>query len=83
MRFVSGLAVGIMLCFGTMTLSAQREAAMHPRLAAAIEALRDARAYLSEAPHNFGGHRAGAMAACDKAIRELELALAYRAGKDR
>jgi hypothetical protein len=45
--------------------------------------LRDARAYLSEAPHNFGGHKSAALAACDKAIHELELALAYRAGKDR
>ena len=56
---------------------------MHPRLAAAITALRDARAYLSEAPHDFGGHKDKAIRACDDAIRQLELAMAYRARKDR
>ncbi len=83
MKFISGLAVGIMLCVGTWTLSAQPEAAMHPRLAAAITALRDARAYLSEAPHDFGGHKDKAIRACDDAIRQLELAMAYRARRDR
>jgi len=83
MRFVSGMVVGMMLCVGTWTLSAQNEAAMHPRIAAAITALRDARAYMSEAPHDFGGHKEEAIKACDNAIRQLEKALAYRARKDR
>lgn len=83
MKFISGMAVGIMLCAGTFTLSAQNERAMHPRLATAIEALKDARAYLSEAPHDFGGHKLGAIRACDNAIRQLQLALAYRERRDR
>ena len=83
MRFVSGIVVGIALCAGTWTLSAQPERAMHPRIAAAIAALRDARAYMAEAPHDFGGHKADAIAACDAAIRELQKALAYRARQDR
>jgi len=83
MRFVSGIVVGVMLCVGTWTLSAQPERAMHPRIAAAIEALRDARAYMAEAPHDFGGHKVEAIRACDAAIRQLQLALAYRGARDR
>ena len=69
----------MMLCLGTFTLSGQNERAMHPRIAAAIDALKDARAYMVEAPHDFGGHKDGAVRACDNAIRQLQLALAYRA----
>jgi hypothetical protein len=83
MRFVSGIVVGVMLCVGTWTLSAQNERAMHPRIAAAIEAVRDARAYMAEAPHDFGGHKVEAIRACDAAIRQLQLALAYRGVRDR
>jgi hypothetical protein len=56
---------------------------MHPRIAAAIEALRDARAYLTAAPHDFGGHKAEAIRATDDAIRQLNFALAYRGREDR
>jgi hypothetical protein len=64
-------------------LSAQNERAMHPRIARAIEALRDARAYMAEAPHDFGGHKAEALRATDNAIRQLNFALAYRGREDR
>jgi hypothetical protein len=83
MKFASGIVVGIMLCVGTWTLSAQNERAMHPRIAAAIAALKDARAYMNEAPHDFGGHKEDALKACDNAIHQLNLALAYRERKDR
>jgi hypothetical protein len=73
------MAVGMMLCLGTLTLSGQNERAMHPRIAAAIDALKDARAYMVEAPHDFGGRKDGAIRACDSAIRQLQLAMAYRA----
>jgi len=82
MRFFSGIVLGVVLTAG-VGLFAQNEKAMHPRIAAAITALRDARAYLAEAPHDFGGHKAAAIRASDEAIRQLNLALAYRAGKDR
>lgn len=49
----------------------------HPRLDIAIERLRDAVAYLREAPHSFGGHKAAAIADCERAIRQLEKAKAY------
>jgi hypothetical protein len=72
-----------MLSIGGVSLYAQNERAMHPRIAAAIAALKDARAYMQAAPHDFGGHKADAIRATDDAIKQLNLALAYRAGKDK
>ena len=83
MKFVSGLVLGCFLCGGAWTLSAQNERAMHPRIVKAIEALRDARAYMMEAPHDFGGHKAEALRATDNALRQLNLALQYRGREDR
>lgn len=83
MKFISGLVLGCVLSGGAWTLAAQNERAMHPRIARAIEQLRDARAYLVEAPHDFGGHKADAIRATDEAIRQLNFALAYRAVEDR
>ena len=83
MKFLSGVVLGGLLCGGAWTLSAQNEPAMHPRIATAIAALKDARAYLEAAPHDFGGHKADAIRATDTAIRQLNLALAYRAKEDR
>ena len=82
MKFLSGLVLGAVLCGGAWTLSAQSERALHPRIARAIEALRDARAYMQAAPHDFGGHRVEAIRASDDAIRQLNLALAYRGRED-
>ena len=64
-------------------LFAQNERAMHPRIANAITALRDAREYMQAAPHDFGGHKAEAVRATDEAIRQLNFALRYRARQDR
>jgi hypothetical protein len=83
MKFVTGLVVGAVLMIGGETLLAQNERAMHPRLANAIAALKDARAYLEAAPHDFGGHKSQAIRATDDAIRQLNLALAYRGHEDR
>jgi hypothetical protein len=83
MKFFTGLVLGVVLTIGGSSLLAQNERAMHPRIAAAIAALRDARAYMQMAPHDFGGHKAEAIRASDEAIRQLNLALAYRATKDR
>ena len=82
MKFLSGLVLGATLSAGMWMLSAQSERAMHPRLAKAIESLKDAREYLQAAPHNFGGHKVEAVRAIDTAIRQLNLALAYRAHED-
>jgi hypothetical protein len=77
MKFISGIVLGVVLTAG-LSMFAQNERAMHPRIAAAIEALRDAKAYMESAPHDFGGHKAAAIHASDEAIRQLNFALAYR-----
>jgi hypothetical protein len=82
-RFFLGIVLGVLLSAGVMTVSAQPERLRHPRIAKAIEALEDARAYMREAAHDFGGHRVEAIRATDEAIRQLRLALAYRAEEDR
>jgi len=82
MKFFSGIALGVVLSAGLWTLEAQNEKAMHPRIARAIESLRDARDYLEKAPHDFGGHKAAAIHATDEAIQQLNLALQYRAKED-
>ena len=82
MKFIAGIVLGVVLTAGS-TLLAQNERAMHPRIATAIAALRDARAYMAEAPHDFGGHKAEAIRATDEAIRQLNFALAYRGRRDR
>jgi len=83
MKFLGGTLLGVFLKAGLWTLAAQNERAMHPRIARAIEGLRDAQAYMQEAPHDFGGHKADAIRATDEAIRQLNFALAYRAREDR
>ena len=49
----------------------------HPAIRAAIHALEKAKIELEHADHDFGGHRATALAECDKALQELRLALQY------
>ena len=82
-RLLSGIAIGVLMTAGAWTVSAQNEKAMHPRIAAAIAALKDAKDYMQAAPHDFGGHKEAAIKASDAAIRQLNLALAYRGGQDR
>ena len=82
MKFISGIVLGVVLSAG-ITLMAQNERAMHPRIATAIAALRDAREYMQAAPHDFGGHKAAAIRATDEAIKQLDFALHFRAREDR
>jgi hypothetical protein len=49
----------------------------HPRIRAAIRELQAAKVELQKAPHDFGGHRAEAVQAVDRAIEQLRLALQY------
>lgn len=49
----------------------------HPEIRRAIAALERAKTDLRRANHDFGGHRAAALDACDKAIEQLRLALQY------
>ena len=82
MRFLTGLLFGVLLTVGGATLMAQNERALHPRIAKAITALRDARDDMQHAPDDFGGHKADAIRATDEAIKQLNLALNYRAKQD-
>lgn len=83
MKFIAGMVLGVVLSVGGVSVYAQNERAMHPRIAAAIEALKDARAYMQSAPHDFAGHRAEAIRATDDAIKQLNFALQYRERRDR
>jgi hypothetical protein len=75
MKFIAGMLFGVALSFGTFSLTAQQ---LHPKISAAIEHLRDARAYMLRQPHDFGGHRDAAIRAIDGAIREMEICQRYR-----
>jgi hypothetical protein len=59
---------------------AWNERTTHPRLPMPSRPLlKDARACLEAAPHDFGGHKAKAIRASDETIKQLNLALQYRA----
>lgn len=47
----------------------------HPEIHEAIHALEKAKAHLEAADHDFHGHRKEAVEACERAIRQLHLAL--------
>jgi len=61
----------------------REEAREHPRIAAAIRELEEAIRYMEAAPHDFGGHKAQALADSRAAVKSLREALAYRAAKDK
>jgi hypothetical protein len=63
------------------TMAGEKE--KHPRIVKAIHAIEDAIAYLKAAPHDFGGHRAAAIADCEKAVVQLKEALKYREVQDK
>jgi hypothetical protein len=86
MKTFRNIVLGAVLgCVATMGIAQNvaSERANHPRIAAAIKQLNDAIAYMEAAPHDFGGHKAAAIASSRAAIRDLNLALAYRAKEDR
>jgi hypothetical protein len=86
MKTFRNILFGVLLGSATTMVVAQNvasERANHPRIAAAIKQLNDAIAYMEAAPHDFGGHKAAAIASSRAAIRDLNLALAYRAKEDR
>ncbi len=53
----------------------------HSNIRAAIGALERAEAEMKAAAHDYGGHRVEAIAACDAAIAQLNLALQYANSK--
>jgi len=75
MKFITGMLFGVALSLGSFSLMAQPY--YHPRIAAAIHSLRDARDYMYSQHHDFGGHRDAAIRATDAAIREMEICARY------
>ena len=49
----------------------------HPEIHAALDALRNARAHIHDAAHDFHGHRVEALRAVDNAIHQLEICMQY------
>ncbi len=74
MMIISGLVVAVTLW---LTVPSAMAAERHPRIKAAISALEAARKEMQEANHDFGGHRVAALASCDEAIKQLQLAMDY------
>jgi hypothetical protein len=84
MKTLRNLFLGAILGAALVTAqNAATERANHPRIAAAIHELNDAIAYMESAPHDFGGHRVAAIESSKRAVRDLNLALQYRAREDR
>jgi hypothetical protein len=80
--FAFTLGVLFTTAFTTPQQNAVTETAEHPRIAKAITQMEDAIAYMEAAPHDFGGHKAAAIADTKAAVKSLKLAMAYRAKKD-
>ncbi len=83
--FISIMAICFFLTTSTpipAQVTMAGEKAAHPRIMKAIKALEDAVAYMKAAPHDFGGHRAAAIADSEKAITQLKEALKYREMQD-
>ena len=49
----------------------------HPEIREALDSLRNAKAHLQAASHDYHGHRADAIRATDEAIRQLEICMEY------
>jgi hypothetical protein len=91
MKKIIGMLVLGLFFVGFITMTARTvnsespisgEALEHPRIAKAIAALEDAILYMKEAPNDFGGNKAKAIEASERAVRQLKSALAYRADID-
>src|SRR5579864_7424001 len=87
-RNVAKLLMVLSLVMLPLTLAAPsaragEERREHPRISRAITALQGAIAELQAAPHDFGGHRAEAVEACQAALTQLNRALQYRAANER
>ena len=81
--FAAALLAGLAVSstgFGQETMKG--EFGQHPRIANAVRALEGAIDYMEHAPHDFGGHKAQAIADSRKAIEQLREAMKYRAAVD-
>lgn len=49
----------------------------HPEIRAALNSLRNARAHIKDAAHDFHGHREDALRAVDEAIKQLDICMQF------
>ena len=75
-RSVAVIAVTLALAFPA-SAPASSPAEKHPVIREALASLRNAKAELEHAAHDFGGHRVDAIRATDEAIHQLEICLQY------
>jgi len=83
------LALGLVLGGSSLALTQEKPPARpgggrggeHPHIHMAMRALHRAAEQLEQAPHDFGGHRAKALALIRQADKELQEALAYAKAK--
>jgi hypothetical protein len=76
-RICSVAAVALILLLPVTVAFAAGGREKHPRLHRAVMALEGAIADLKAAPHDFGGHRAAAVDACEKAVAQLKQVLSH------
>ena len=84
-NIVASMLFGSLLAFSSLYAHAvtyQQERQHHPRIAHAIHELKEAIKYMEAAPHDFGGHKAAAIASSKQAITDLQEALKYREAQD-
>jgi len=80
LAIAGALSLAIPSVFAQQTnrpLAGARVVERHPAIRAAIASLEKAKIEMQHAAHDFGGHRAAALAECDKAIEQLREALKY------
>ena len=63
--------MALMLAFTPTSPAFER----HPEIRAALDALRNAKAHLEHAAHDFHGHRIDAIRAIDEAERQLRICM--------
>jgi hypothetical protein len=84
-NIVASTLIGSLLAFSCLYAHAenyQQERQHHPRIAHAIHELKETIKYMEAAPHDFGGHKAAAIASSKQAITDLQEALKYREAQD-
>ena len=74
LRFAPWVALMVLGVIGTSQPANTEPQERHPRIRAAMDALRDANEYMRTAAHDFCGHKVAAMRETEAAIRQLQMA---------
>jgi len=75
LRFAPWVVLMVLGVIGTSRPANTEPQERHPRIRAAVDALRDAQEYMRTAAHDFCGHRVQALRDTDAAMRQLRLAM--------